>query len=81
MGYRIGQKPVLDDTTASDGRSTTGDDDFEDCSWKDLLRSARDKENDLPEADANCDEAGDSDFEDFSWKELLGQTLILSRHT
>ena len=50
-----------------------GDDDFEDSSWKDLLRSARDKENDLPEANDTYDDPGDSDFEDFSWKELLAK--------
>jgi len=52
-----------------------GDDDFEDSSWKDLLRSARDRENDLPDEDANYDEAGDSDFEDLSWKELLAKGM------
>ena len=51
-----------------------GDDDFEDSSsWKDLLRMARDKENDLPEANDAYDGPGDSDFEDCSWKELLAK--------
>ena len=34
---------------------------------------ARDKENDLPEANDAYDGPGDSDFEDFSWKELLAR--------
>ena len=48
-----------------------GDDDFEDCSWKDLLKSARDIENDLPDHDTDYAEPGDGDFDDSSWKDIL----------
>ena len=50
-----------------------GDADWEDSEWKDLLKNARERENDLPdEADA-YDTAGDNDWEDATWKELLNK--------
>jgi len=50
-----------------------GDADWEDSSWADLLSSARNKENDLPDDETTYAEAGDSDFEDFAWKDLLAK--------
>ena len=61
------------DMDVEEAYEEAGDADFEDCSWKDLLKEARNKENDLPPDEALYDEAEDTDFEDRSWKELLAK--------
>ena len=61
------------DMDVEEAYEEAGDADFEDCSWKDALKEARSKENDLPQDEALYDEAEDADFEDFSWKDLVAK--------
>ena len=59
------------DMEVEEAYEEAGDEDFEDVSWKDLLKQARRNEDDLPKDEDNYDEPGDSDFDDAGWKQLL----------